>query len=741
MIHLQPTIHRLALRPIAAACGLLALQLSTPLWAHEGHVHPDVPASPHAQATPASAGAEPQASAPAPASHGAHAQHGSHAPSAGSLPAVLVTGDAPKAPLHFSTDPKLPRQPLPASDAADYLKTIPGFSAVRNGGSNSDPVLRGMFGSRLALLTDGDTLLGACPWRMDAPSAYISPESFDQLTVIKGPQTVIWGPGASAGTVRFDRSPPQFEEGRPVKLDASLTAGSAVRRDAAVDFAAGTEQLYVRVAANHGQAKDYEDGSGHTVPSLWKKWGTDVALGLRPDADTLLELRAGAGDGEARYAGRGMDGSRFRRDSWGLKAERSNIGQHLKKLELNVYGNETDHVMDNFSLRQPSAASGMAMPMASNVGRKTSGLRLASTWQLAPTVGLVAGLDALGSKHRARSGHLHMAHSLVYSDWARDANMGHVGAFGELSWQASEAGTLIAGLRLDRARAKDERSSIASMGASMPNPTAGQQRRDTLRSGFVRYEQQAKDSPIKWYAGLGHAQRFPDYWELFSPNQGPAGAMGANAFSGLRPEKTTQLDVGAVYTHEGTQAWVSAYAGSVRDFVLFRYKTGGMMGSVTQASNVNARTRGGELGISQRLGQHWKAGATVAYAWAENHTDGGAMPQIPPAEARLSLAYDTPQWSAGALWRVVAAQKRVAKDQGNVTSRDFGPSSGFGVLSINGSYRLSANARLAAGIDNLLDKTYAEHLNLAGNAGFGYAANTRINEPGRQVWLKLNLVY
>ena len=97
-------------------------------------------------------------------------------------------------PLTFITNPKTPRQPLPASDGTDYLKTIPGFSAIRNGGTNGDPVLRGMFGSRLNILTNGSAMPGACPARMDAPSSYISPETFDQLTVIKGPQTVLWAP-------------------------------------------------------------------------------------------------------------------------------------------------------------------------------------------------------------------------------------------------------------------------------------------------------------------------------------------------------------------------------------------------------------------------------------------------------------------------------------------------------------------------------------------------------------------
>ena len=145
-------------------------------------------------------------------------------PAASSTPAqldrVVVTGTAPSGPLVFETDPKLPRQPVPASNGADYLKTIPGFTALRNGGTNGDPVLRGMFGSRLNLLTNDGVMHGACPFRMDNAMSYVSPENYDRLVVIKGPQTVLWGPGAAAGTVRLERDRIRFEQPRCVPTAA-----------------------------------------------------------------------------------------------------------------------------------------------------------------------------------------------------------------------------------------------------------------------------------------------------------------------------------------------------------------------------------------------------------------------------------------------------------------------------------------------------------------------------------------
>lgn len=76
-----------------------------------------------------------------------------------------------------------------------------------------------------------------------------------------------------------------------------------------------------------------------------------------------------------------------------------------------------------------------------------------------------------------------------------------------------------------------------------------------------------------------------------------------------------------------------------------------------------------------------------------------------------------------------------------MVSKDFDDSSGFGVFSLNGAYRLSPNFKVSTGIDNLFDKAYSEHLNLAGNTGFGLSSGERINEPGRAYWARVDLSF
>lgn len=116
--------------------------------------------------------------------------------------------------------------------------------------------------------------------------------------------------------------------------------------------------------------------------SVWRifpdKWNIVVAVGFTPDADTLLELSTGTGNDYACYGSRGMDGMQFRRNSLGLRFEKSHITPRLTTLRAQRYRNQADHMMDSFTLRTPPTIGMMAGGMASNVKRTMTGGRVAA---------------------------------------------------------------------------------------------------------------------------------------------------------------------------------------------------------------------------------------------------------------------------------------------------------------------------------------------------------------------------
>ncbi|MFA5683925.1 MAG: TonB-dependent copper receptor [Lysobacteraceae bacterium] len=661
------------------------------------------------------------------------------------LDAIVVVDAAPVSPATFVLDPKQPRQPVPASDGADYLKTIPGFNALRSGGSNGDPVLRGLSGSRLNLQVGDGALHGACPARMDNAMSYVAPETYDRVVVVKGPQTVLWGPVGSAGTVRFERQAPSLAEGGAALFDGSMLLGSRGRRDQVIDASIGTDAVYARVSANHAEADDYEDGNGDVVPSRWMKWNADAELGWMPAADTRIALHLGTGDGEARYAGRGMDGAQFDRRSAALRIEHGNPGGPLSHVEVSLFHHHVDHVMDNYTLRTPDPHGSMPMPMVTAVDRRSQGGRAALTWSLSE-VEVIAGLDHQDSRHRSRSGMGVDAH--LARPWVADASFGQSGVFAEATWVPGAQSRWVGGLRADRVHVRDLR--VGTM--TVANPTAGQRREDTLPASFLRFERNLAASPAAFHIGIGRTDRFPDYWELFSPANGPMGSV--NAFDAIQPERTTQIDIGIDWHAERSSLWAAFYLGRIDDFILFDYRAmhgdghghdhgdhghDHGHGRNNRARNVDARIRGAELGGSRQLDAHWKLSASIAHARGENRDDGQPLPQVAPLEVRIGLNREQGDWSFGTLLRAATAQTRSAPGFGNVVGQDIGDSKGFGVFSINTAYRLADHWRLSAGIDNLFDRAYSEHLNLAGDSGFGYPADPlRINDPGRTLWLKLD---
>ena len=623
--------------------------------------------------------------------------------------------------LIVHADPKQPTQPIPAVDGAAYLQSIVGFNQIKNGGANGDVTFRGMFGSRIKILTDGTENLGACPSRMDNPASYVSPESYDKITVVKGPQTVQYAHTGSAATVIFEREPEQLTSAKPYRGQATVMLGSYGRLDQNVEAAVGDETKYARLNANRSIADSYQDGAGNTVPSDWEKWNADLALGWTQNEDTWVELKGGKSDGEAVYAGRPMDGSKFARESLGLHVEKKNIGDVIKKVEAQVDYSYNDHVMDNFSLRKFNPADGMSMPMASNVARRTLNARVAMTQDWGK-LQLISGIDSQKNEHTKRSGSL----MSPYQNKARvgDMDFESYGAFGELSYAFNDQHKLVTGARVDQAK--------------IDNLATDTERKETLPSGFIRIEGELAEH-VKTYAGLGYVERVPDYWELFSTKYHQSTGT---TFADLENEKTAQFDAGYQYEQGAFKSWASVYAGLIQDYILVAYTPTGSMGRLEAKSrNIDATIAGAEAGVAYQLTDQIQADISAMYAWGENTTDHTALPQIAPLEGRFNLRYVQEKYNLGLLWRVVAAQDRTSYREGNIIGYDLEDSKGFGTLSLNGTYNIQKDLDLSVGIDNVLNKNYAEHLNKLGSSGFGYAATEQFNNIGRNYWARISMKF
>ena len=660
------------------------------------------------------------------------------------LEPVIITAPEMQSPLEVNFNPKAPQQPLPAQDGAAFLKSIPGMSVIRKGGTDGDPVFRGMAGSRLSILLDGACILGGCGNRMDPPTAYVYPETYDRVTLIKGPQTILYGPSNSAGVVLFERENKRFEK-PGWKLNSSPMGGSFGRHDEVLDVSAGIPNFYFRSSASNSHSNDYVDGDSTKVHSEYDRWSLSAATGWTPNNDTRIELSAIRSDGKAAYADRGTDGAKFARENYGLKLEKSNIASWFEKIEAQSYFNYIDHVMDNYTMREFKPAGTGNEPSVMNPDRKTMGGRITTTFNPASIIKLNFGGDLQSNRHTIRrtmsmkkgTGFTPGQWSAPYENMPRveDALFMQIGVFGDMTSSLSDRNRVISGVRADRWKGEDKRMTLDTMGT--PNPTANSVRRNTLISGFARFEQDLSSS-LTAYTGVGHNERFPDYWELI----GKEGTTDndRSAFATTNPEKNTQLDIGITGKSSRLSGSLSGFYNKINDFILIQSNvkrgTGMAARTVTITRNVDATTMGGEAGVNFAIIRNLRLDSSIAYVYGKNDTEKQALAQMPPFEGRVGLNWNSGIWSVGSLVRLVSSQDRYVVNEGNIVGQDIGKTPGFAIFSLNGSVRIKGLVLLSVGVDNLFNRTYAEHISRSGAMVAGFEQTIRVNEPGRTFWFK-----
>lgn len=618
---------------------------------------------------------------------------------------VVVTASPMTAPVTVEMDPKVPRQPLPAHDGADFFKSVPGFSVMRKAGADGELSFRGMGDSRVNILVDDQNIFGGCGQRMDAPTAYIFPEVYDKVTVVKGPQTVLYPGNGSAATIRFEKEQKKYDK-PGYDVHASGLVGSFGRHDEVVDATAGDKGYFVNFAASNSHSQDYKDGNGNKIRSQYTRHSESAAFGLTPDNNKTFEVSALRSNGYANYADRTMDGWKFLRENVSFRSQLKNLSTVVEKVEFQLSNNFVDHTMG----RVPRTG---AMMDFMSVRHKTDAARMYADLNLSSTLKGKVGFDYSSSKHEGDSG------NYVFVE---DANLKNTAIFGELTQQLSNTDSMIGGVRFDHWSAYDNSSSMGT-----PSATKGKSRTDNLTSGFVRYESNLTAlANTKSYIGFGRSERMPDYWELISFSTG-------QQFLTLKTEKTNQLDVGVIQKTDSSLLSASLFYNKIKDYVMVTY------GNMNSVSNIDATTYGGELSAIQYLAPKWKLGTSVAYTHGKNDTTNTTLAQVSPLEGRVSVNYEAGKFTHGGVLRLVAAKSKFDANNGGIAGYDIGKTGGFGVFSLNTTYKHDKRTGISAGLDNLFDKTYAEFISRGGSSIPGYVPVTRINEPGRTAWLKATI--
>lgn len=668
--------------------------------------------------------------------------------------AILVIGTAEDSSIDTYMTPESSAMTHPIKDSGELLRSVNGVTALRRAGHGFDPIIRGQQQGQVNILSDGGYIVSACPSRMDPATSYIGMESFDSVTVIKGNRSVIYGSGGSGGTVIFERQRPVFGDSK--NYQGKVTLGHTDNSEAtsgSFDVSVGGSKGFIRAYAEKTDSGNYEDGNDNVVSSAYKSLTQGVMMGVDvTEADYLqLGLEQSRQD-DVYYAGNGMDSPYADADHIRAKwVHNAGLG-FVDDFELSVYRSDVNHLMDNYSVRDRRPLMGMpAMPMGMAAPSSTDtwgGRLLANSYQ--DSADIRYGVDHRASNQKATR---YMDNDRDYGNgfamstsilWP-NAQLRNTGVFGEVDYFLSSEDTLRVGVRFDHwtADAKAANETYNMMPARTPNELYDAyygyeaDKRSENQVSLVLGWDRALSESLDLNVNLSRTARAPEGTELFIASDKEM--MGNQDDWVGNPELDFeihhQLDLSLSQASHDYSWSATAFYDQVDDYIE-RYQAGTGMNSIMKYRNVDAILAGLELEGQYKLTDELSTRATLAYTRGMNADDSTDLAQIAPLEAHFYGDYNTANWGTGFEWVIADGQDHVNDTNG----LDAGESSGFGVLHWQAHYNLLDDLKVKAGVENVFDKAYAYHVNAASVDPFSTEA-IRVNEPGRQFWVKGELVF
>ncbi|MCB9982292.1 MAG: TonB-dependent receptor [Rhodospirillales bacterium] len=635
----------------------------------------------------------------------------------------------------------------PYSDGGDYLRSVPGVTASRFGGHGLEPYIRGQSQSQLNIVSGDSYIFGGCPNRMDPPSAYLNLQAQDEITVVQGYQSVLNGFGGSGGSIIVRQNAPDF--GEALSATGLVHGGydsNSEMWDAGANITAGTSAGYASAYGSYKDAENYEDGDGEEVRAAFKERSGGLKLGYTPgDAHIYAGIDTHKID-DALFPGAGMDSPYSKGATYKAGIETDLNGDVFQSLALSGYASLVDHRMDNFSLRPLTAATALYVDSESD----THGLKLESDLTLAEQP--LSTLLEWRRNNRDAERRVNATNILQSLLWP-DITIDEIALGVETTYDLGMENRLVVGGRYDYVDVDYGRANEASPAAGNRTPndiyqqfygiTASSQTEHNL-GGLVRLEHDyTANSTV--YAGLSRSVRTADATERGLANF--MGAGGATSWVGnpdIDPEKHHQFDIGfdtnrAVWSFGG-----SAYANIVRDYILRDSARGqeDILANLPNADvyrNIDAFLSGFEIHGAWDVAPRWQLFGDATYTYGDDIDSGQALAQIPPLQGKLGARWQAlDALSLTTTMRWAAEQNRVDADATTGSGRDADKTNGYAVFDLEGTLTGFKPASLNFGVRNLLDTSYANHLN---RSNISDPTEVQVEEPGRSFYIQLSVPF
>ena len=640
---------------------------------------------------------------------------------------------------------------------ADALQQQAGISLTRDGIWATSVNIRGLSRERVLMLVDGNRLLTATD--ISGGLSTVDLNSLSHIEVIRGAASVIYGTGAMGGVVNFVTERPRYNGGYSLRTNGRAGTGFNSVNNLWTNHAqlqVSRLNRFLSVSGSYRTAQNTMTPVGVLENSQFEDFSLGIQGGML--LSNSRELLVNYQRFEARNVG--ISGGpfpdiarvRYRNMSRNLLSADYVLHHRniylprrtlvLNELRFNIYSQNVSREVENIIAPQNLTI----LPSSFNA---THGARITANWHLSSPHRFTTGIE--GWQRRSEGYRLRVReiaenrYSVRYEKPLPDATMLNLGTFLQHSWEnRSQNFGINSGFRFDFIRVNNDSAydpvalSIIENGneifqedveqnllfaANVRNEFSYSAHIDFVYRLNTQHQLSLSLSNAYRAASLEERFRFIDLGtrlELGNPN--------------LRPEQGIFTNLSHRFHNERFTLQTNVFVNYLFNLITATLQQIEMPDSeaVTALVNTNideAFFLGGEIELFYRISNRFWTTANAGYTRARDVRKNEFLPQIPPLHGMAALNYRIPNALTASVSANFAARQRQAAKNEEQTA-------GYIVLNANiRSERIFVNSaylQLFAGVDNILNTTYFNHLR---TTRFGFAQA----EAGRNFFVRVQV--
>lgn len=610
---------------------------------------------------------------------------------------------------------------------------------------------------------------------LDTILSKIDAGSVEDVVVIAGPYSVLYGPGFSFIDIVTLPTP----RNQPLEF---RTSGSYINNGrqwyGREVVSGGTDVFGFRMSYGHRTGSDYRSGDSTLIPSSYNNRDVFADFGYSLNPDQRIEFNYRRIDQtNTEYPAQVFDIDDLVSDGFNLRLidtdptgpwSRMVVGGWYNRTRFNgdsLAGAKGSQVVPN-AFTNPAhnvvnriegalaRADGLANPTDvrfvgfTDADILSTGGRVAMTFGDLDDINLTTGGDFRYLSQSINERFLIFApagSSLppeIQTNLPR-SSLANPGLFSELALPMTTYWTARLGTRIDWVHTNVRRGELrgfnpgigpmtGSYNGSLPGVGADLDilsQNDTMFGGYLTNDIQLTDT-LGVSGGFGYAQRPPTLIDRYAD----AVFLGIiqSGFSRVigRPdldrEQNLQVDVGMTVNFENARGYVRGFHAWVLDYITYSVARVDDPTGARLLSTVNTRyatLRGCEASSELDLTGWLSPFVTMTYVNGIDQEIDRPLPSIPPLQSRMGIRIH--DLEGGRRWGLEFAARPVAPQNLIGTVRTTGaeddrtldqtiefPTAGFTTWHLRGYWNPRRNLHLVSGIDNLFDKNYIEHLSL-----------------------------